>query len=239
MTVPPPPRRPPPGRRGFTLIELLVVIAIIAILAGLLFPVLGRARDKARSAACQSNLRQLALAASMYDTDHNVYPIGWPRQEWILPSAPPPIWYRQLQPYVGRRTTTAGQGIFICPGSVQKRDQRGPLQAGGFWGYLAYAQNSQINNGERTIGSRHAEDPVNTVLYGDTDGWDACLYPDGGNGANVCYRHSGGNERSADTDRGVSGQPRRGKFRANVGFIDNHVESVRRAPVRLFTLRQD
>jgi len=58
-------------RRGFTLIELLVVIAIIAILAAILFPVFAKAREKARQASCQSNLKQLALSAVMYRTDYD------------------------------------------------------------------------------------------------------------------------------------------------------------------------
>jgi len=57
-------------RKGFTLIELLVVIAIIAILAAILFPVFGRAREKARQAACMSNQRQIALAINMYCTEN-------------------------------------------------------------------------------------------------------------------------------------------------------------------------
>ena len=55
--------------QGFTLIELLVVIAIIAILAAILFPVFGRARENARRSTCQSNMKQLGLAFAQYTQD--------------------------------------------------------------------------------------------------------------------------------------------------------------------------
>ena len=84
------------GRRrrivpGFTLIELLVVIAIIAILAAILFPVFARARENARRASCQSNLKQLGIAMTMYTQDYDekmvIHGAGavdqwWPYRLW-------------------------------------------------------------------------------------------------------------------------------------------------------------
>jgi len=61
-------------RRGFTLIELLVVIAIIAILAGLILPVLARARESARRTSCANNLSQLGKAMYIYSTVYHFYP---------------------------------------------------------------------------------------------------------------------------------------------------------------------
>lgn len=67
----------PSRRSGFTLVELLVVIAIIGLLAAILFPVFGRARENARRSVCLSNLKQIGLGLMQYVQDYDeYYPYG-------------------------------------------------------------------------------------------------------------------------------------------------------------------
>jgi prepilin-type N-terminal cleavage/methylation domain-containing protein/prepilin-type processing-associated H-X9-DG protein len=90
------------ARRAFTLIELLVVVAIIAILAAILFPVFGRARENARRSSCQSNLKQIGLGLMQYMQDYDERtPAVDENVEYT--------WFQPLQPYI--KSTQ----VFRCP----------------------------------------------------------------------------------------------------------------------------
>src|SRR6476620_4419859 len=107
-----------PKARGFTLIELLVVIAIIAILAAILFPVFAQAREKARSTACLSNMKQMGMASVMYADDNNETLPTWsayyadyystqPSSE-KYPDAVTHYWDALIQPYVKNGNPVSG-----------------------------------------------------------------------------------------------------------------------------------
>ena len=95
---------------GFTLIELLVVIAIIAILAAILFPVFARARENARRASCQSNLKQIGLGLLQYSQDYDEMLV----RAWFGGNGPSNAttvykWMDAITPYV------KSEQIFNCP----------------------------------------------------------------------------------------------------------------------------
>src|SRR5256885_16928743 len=88
------PRRSRGPSAGFTLIELLVVIAIIAILAAMLLPALAKAKQKATSAVCRSNEKQLATAWVMYCDDNKDMMVNFDRVDSPAPKKDKPWCYK-------------------------------------------------------------------------------------------------------------------------------------------------
>lgn len=116
------------GRRAFTLVELLVTIAILAILGAILLPVLAQARERARAAACASNMRQLAMGLMLYTQDHDET-LPMVTNYAAAASAPDRVWTATVQPYV------RNERVFLCPSAENAAfsatwDGRGLLPVG-------------------------------------------------------------------------------------------------------------
>jgi prepilin-type N-terminal cleavage/methylation domain-containing protein/prepilin-type processing-associated H-X9-DG protein len=155
------------AKKGFTLIELLVVIAIIAILAGILFPVFAKARERARMTRSLSNIRQLAMAVQQYSNDYNdSFPgfmnLGTDTQPKYVHNC----WDEQIEPFV------KNSGVF----SNGDTGIKSPSQTTRFDRTLTYCLNGALigpwNNGNVTVWTSPSilsvsalSNPSGTILF--------------------------------------------------------------------------
>jgi prepilin-type N-terminal cleavage/methylation domain-containing protein/prepilin-type processing-associated H-X9-DG protein len=196
--------------RGFTLIELLVVIAIVTILASILFPVFGRAREKARQVSCASNMHQLAAAWDMYSQDcdewlvYTIYPadVTYPNGT----TGAYVTWGHLLYPYV------RSVGVYSCP--TNRRKWNGGVHPFGGISInpIATYMVSSVPPWPCSLGD--FEDPSSTLLLVDTGTGSIGDEPDGylalwkslpPNFVTVAPRHHG---------------------RCNVAFMDGHGKAL-------------
>jgi prepilin-type N-terminal cleavage/methylation domain-containing protein/prepilin-type processing-associated H-X9-DG protein len=125
------------SRSAFTLIELLVVIAIIAMLAAILFPVFGRARENARRSSCQSNLKQIGLGMMQYVQDYDgTFPQNYNE------STSSYGWAEAIQPYL--KSTQ----IYQCPSDeTPPPSNTNATPDGQEIGFTDYGYNVALGNG--------------------------------------------------------------------------------------------
>jgi prepilin-type N-terminal cleavage/methylation domain-containing protein/prepilin-type processing-associated H-X9-DG protein len=145
-------------RGGFTLIELLIVISIIAILAGLLFPVFARAREKARQTACIANEKQLGIALILYAQDYDEqFPSG---TIGMLGRG----WAGQVYPFVKNRD------VYKCPDDSPHDDDGDPnhLISYGMNCNAARASQAELSSPSLTVLAFEVNDSFADVVVPET-----------------------------------------------------------------------
>ena len=157
------------SRKAFTLIELLVVIAIIAVLAAILFPVFSQVREKARSLACLSNMKQIGLGVQMYvqDNDERIFfratsnAASTRTGASIAKTAPV---YNSLQWWNGIMPFVKSYAVFSCP------DDPGPTLSADPGGNLVIPRSYIASAAVEDLTLAQINDPAQTLVI--TEKWD-------------------------------------------------------------------
>jgi prepilin-type N-terminal cleavage/methylation domain-containing protein/prepilin-type processing-associated H-X9-DG protein len=187
-------------RFGFTLIELLVVIAILALLMGILMPVLGKVRAAGRATVCSSNIRGISLAGAIYSDENdgkfppfrmstcsptdptvyvNKYGRAKPRWPWFFDYGIGPV--IDPRPYIVNPGDTFGDSdtlimtndFFMCPSFDHIGFDKHDIRNGSYGYNYQYLGNSRVSGGRYKnfpVTRTKIRRPVETVIVADSRG---------------------------------------------------------------------